>query len=331
MSLFSKVKFRRFKNYSGPIISGSSKLDINLVKTHWDRIVWLTSQVESGGKFGTVQSYDGAGMTAGITQAIAVYPRELAHEDNNPEDDQGVLWELLEAVREDSPELTKRIDDEFKEIGWVLYQGQVRYVNEDGTPGDLVHGRVLREELTPNQGIVPSSGEDWDTAKGWALLFHDVFSDPKSFPAQINFAETHLIKLARRKPRFLRGESVQSIVYNNDCRDTKLFSKEDPMDLAMATFFSNSVNAPALAFRLLERARILEKARNEHGTRPNWQDPIQRRNFAKTLICMLGTANYAKWNFKIVTGRYQRTRKAAMKIWPKHLFEGRTAVMPKQL
>ena len=320
-----KTRFRKWKEYSGPLIYGKAKFSIHDAPTHWDRIVWLTSQVECGGRFGTVQSFDGTGMTAGLGGYIAVYPKELAHEDNNPADDQGALWELLNYIKKETPQLTKRIDEEFKELKWVLFNGQVRFINEDGTPGDLVNGRVIREELTPNQGVVPKYGPDWDSAKGWAVMFHDVFSHPDSFAAQIKFAVEHTQALAKRKPPFLNRESIESIVYGGDCADTKLFSLDDPMDLAMAVLFSNAVNAPAMAFRKLKQAM------NAFEDRPNWQSLYHKRTFARILIRVLGNANYARWNFKIVTGRYQRTRKAAMNKWPNHLFEGSRAVMPKRL
>jgi hypothetical protein len=307
------------------MIHGRAKFLLDQATNHWERIVWLTSQVECGGRFGTVQSFDGAGMTAGLTQAIAVYPKEIAHEDNNPKDDQGALWKLLDLIKTHHPDLITRIDDEFKELGWTLYKGQVRYVNEDKTPGDLVNGRVIREELTPNQGVVPNYGEAWDSAKSWVLMFHNIFSNEDSFAKQVAFAIEHTQSLAKRKPPFLKGQSIQSILYRDNYQDTKLFSRNDPMDLAAAILFSNAVNAPAMAFRKLQQA--LE----EFGKRPNWQNPGERNEFAKILIRALGEANYARWNFKIVTGRYQRTRKAAMILWPRHLFEGPKAVMPKRL
>lgn len=324
-----KVKHRRWKNYSGPSISGTTKFILKKESTHWERVVWLTSYVESGGKFGAITMYDGTSITAGITQCVLTYPKELAHEDNNPEDDQGPLWEMLEYIRDSNPKLTKKIEEEFLECGWVLKGGCLRVINEDGSSGAPVNGRLIREELTPNQGRVPQGGDDWLSAKNWALMFHDVFVHPDSFEAQVQFGIDHALKATRRRPSVLKGKTISSLVYNDNPKDTKLFKADDPMDLAMAVLFSNAVNAPAMAFRKLKQA--FDVFGGAEGKRPNWQSPRDRLKFAKRLVRVLGTANYARWNFKIASGRYQRTRKAAVKVWPSEMFRGREAVMPRRL
>ncbi len=320
--MFSKVKWRRWKSYSGPVIKGKIPFNLSENADHWDRVVWLTARVETGGKFGATTCYDGTGNTSGLIQAIAVYPRELAHEDNNPADDQGPLWKMVEAVRQDAPELLERLDDEFKEIGWKLVDGVICYADSEN---EIVPGKEIRNELTPTEGTVPRSGPSWQEAKGWALLFHNIFSHPDSFKAQVKFGLDHAHKNARKKPVILHRKTIESLVYRGDVNDTKLFSLKDPLDLAMAVLFSNAVNAPAMAFRKLSQALRL------FGRRPNWQNPEDRRRFAKRLIRVLANANYARWNFKIATGRYQRTRKAAMKVWPKEMFTGSKAIMPKTL
>ena len=77
-----------FKEYAGVRIKGQKPLSsFPLSRRHLDRASRLTAEVESGGRFGSVMSYDGTGMTAGIHQAIAVYPKNLK--------DQGPLWKLL--------------------------------------------------------------------------------------------------------------------------------------------------------------------------------------------------------------------------------------------
>lgn len=327
--MFNKVKWRRFKNYSGPMIRGKKKFLLSPTADHWERVVWLTAKVETGGKFGATNAYDGTGNTSGLIQGIAVYPKELAHEDNNPADDQGALWPMLEYIRLNHPDLTRRLEDEFLECGWVLKGGCVRVIEEDGSSGSPVNGRLLREELTPNQGKVPKSGEEWVQAKNWALMFHEIFNNEKSFAAQIQFGIEHAHKVAKRKPFFLRGKSISSLIYNNEIKDTKLFTVNDPMDLAMAILFSNAVNAPAMAFKKLKQA--FDFYAGSENKRPNWQSPSDRLKFANLLVRILGHAEYGRWNFKIDTGRYQRTRKAAMKVWPKEFFTGKDAVMPKKL
>ncbi len=46
-------------------------------KRHIWRGLWLTAMAEGGGKFGAVQSYDGAGISAGLEHKIGVYPRSM--------------------------------------------------------------------------------------------------------------------------------------------------------------------------------------------------------------------------------------------------------------
>lgn len=329
--MFSKVKWRSWKRYSGPMIRGTTKYVLEENSSHWERIVWLTAQVETGGRFGATTCYDGTGNTSGIIQGIAVYPRELSHEDNNPADDQGPLWKMMEYIREDYPELLKPIEDEFKEIGWVIKGGHVKIINDDGSSGDPVNGRLIREELTPNQGRVPRSGQQWIEAKNWALMFHNVFNDPRSFNAQIRFGINHAKAIAKRKPNVLRGESIESLIYTKDIKKyIERFVEYDPMDLAMAVFFSNTVNAPAMAFRKFKQANEIF-CRGKKNKNPDLLSNSDREQFAKRLIRVLGNANFGRWNFRIATGRYQRTRKAAMKVWPKEMFVGPTAIMPRQL
>jgi hypothetical protein len=322
--MFSKVKWRQWKDYSGPFIKPTTKLRLSEDSNHWERIVWLTAQVESGGKFGAIVGYDGTGITAGLNQCISVFPKELSHEDNNPRDDQGPLWKLLEYIRQDCRDTVRELEDELFECGWVLKDNYLYHID-----GGLVNGREIREEFTPNQGKVPKFGRDWDSAKSWALIFNDIFADQRSFNAQIRFAIDHAYKTARRKPHILRGQTVESLIYQGNVKDTKLISPDNPMDLAMAVFFSNAVNAPAMAFRKLKQA--YDEFSQQMNKRPNWQNRRDRFIFAKTLIYKLGTADYARWNFKVSNGRYQRTLKAATKRWPINFFEGADQIMPRRL
>jgi len=325
----NKVKWMKWNRYSGPRIKGTTPYHLPDDADHWERVLWLTSIVESGGKFGAVIAYDGTGTTAGLTQCIAVYPRELRNEDNNPNDDQGILWKLIEEVRKDNPELLQRLDEEFKEIGWFISPGG-QVLHRAG--GEIVLGRLLRDELTPpSRGAVPRRGEHWDGAKGWALIFHDIFADPKSFDAQITFATEHTHKVAKRKPKALRGKTIQEIIYEDHLEQLgPSWNKEDPLDLAMSVFWSNSVNAPAIAFSKLQRAVNILKGSS--GTSPlDLSLSYHREVMARRLVRLLGTSSYGRWNASEPNGRYQRTRKAAKKVWPARFFKGPKALMPRRL
>jgi len=316
------VKWKQWKTYSGPVIHGTQKVYLPSNHSHWDRAVWLTSQVETGGVYGSTVAYDGTANTSGIIQAIGVYPRELAHPDNSVSDGQGPLWKLLEYVKKDAPQLLSRLEDEFIEIGWEIRAGKI-YPTSDGLSTGLpINGRNIRNELTPIDGKVPRYGTAWQEAKNWVLIFHDIFSDPKSFPSQFRFGIEHLQATAKRTPLSLNRKSIESLLYKRDLSTAEQFSTQAPLDLALCILFSNSINAPAIAFQRLSAALKVVPI-------PSLWNSQREIAFSKALVRSLGTADYGRWNFKIASGRYQRTREAAKTLWPEHFFSGPEAIMPK--
>jgi hypothetical protein len=322
--MFDKVKWVQFKNYSGVSIKGTTPFNLPAYANHWDRVVWLTSIVESGGKFGTVISYDGTGATAGLCQMIAVYPKELADEDGNPENDQGSLWRQIERIRKADPSTVTELLTSLKNgKGWDLVNGKV--VGQDGK---TLNGRVLREELTPNQGRVPRKGPDWEQAKCWGMVFHNLFSNPNTFETQVSFSIEHAKETARRKTPLLHGVPISETIYKDNPDQVDDFIIGTPLDLAMAVFFSNSVNAPAAAYRRFTQA--LDAHRISLGHPLDLTKPVERLRFAARLIRVLGTAQFARWNAEIPGGRYQRTRSTAQEIWPPEFFTGPNAIMPKK-
>lgn len=96
-------------------------------------------------------------------------------------------------------------------------------------------------------------------------------------------------------------------------------------DLAMAMFWSNTVNAPGAALRkLCQAADMLGR---EYG---DFSEERQVK-FAKRLVNKLGNTTFGRWDDDIPGGRYQRTRRAATKVYPRRLFVGPQAIMPKDL
>lgn len=324
--MLGKVKWRKLKNYSGPLIKGTEPFHLSEDADHWERVIWLTAQVETGGKFGATVAYDGTGNTSGIIQAIAVYPRELAHEDNNPADDQGPLWRLLDKIFALNMFAVDALKEEIEDTGWYLKGGILRWIDT----GHIVPGKDIRDELTPINGKVPRFGASWAQAKEWALLFHNVFVHPDTYDSQISFGIHHAQQVAKRKPKALKGTTVEELLYKGSLTQwSRLCIPDDPLDLALAVFFSNSVNAPAIAFRRLWMAT--QAFKRDRGQLMNALKPLHREIMARMLIRSLGTSSYGRWNFRNPKGRYQRTRRAAMKVWPSHLFIGSKAVMPKKL
>lgn len=312
MPTVTKVKFN---SYAGPRITGTEAFKLPENAGHWERVLWLTSAVESGGKFGAITMYDGTAVTAGLHQAIAVYPRELADEDFNAADDQGSFWQLLRLIEmvPDFPEL-QALFLKLKESGWYLSRdGFLRYLSDGQTQirnrtrkvkaGDLVFGYEIRETITPNQGAVPALGHAWKVSKDWALVFHAVFSNPKSFRAQVEFGAQHFEHVARHKKISARGRnlSIEKWLYKGHLSN---FSGTWPYDLALAVFWSHSVNGPSVAYKLL--AKAIEEVDPESDS----------DQFASLLLRLLGHSEYGRWHFSNPKGRWQRTRSNAKKIWP---------------
>jgi len=263
---------------------------------HMDRAVWLTSQVEAP-KWGTVQGYDGAAMSGGLLHNVSVLPKTVA---------QGDLFGLLAKIFEyvdakgaaNVPVTNMRQALQAK--GWtVARDGVLRNAS-----GLKVSGQDIRNEFTPPDGKVPRQGPQFDQAMRWAMLFHNLFSDPGTRRAQIDYAALWLA----------RGKSdLEMSVYRKFAvgLDTPVHLPSTmlpvPVDLAMCVYHSFSVNAPATAAECLEQAMALV-------------DPsATAEKFATALLRRLGKREFGKWTDKPGDGddRYDRTRKAvwASGIW----------------
>lgn len=366
----ARAQHRKFRSYSGPRILGDKidlKPDHSRASHHADRAYWLTTQVESGGRVGSIVMYDGTAVTAGLDQHIAVYPKELANEDYNAKDDQGSLWKLLRRMELASATVQVRglgYESDLQRL-WNALAGEGWYVSQDGClryhtdstvmiagknqsvrAGDLVYGRHIRDIFTPDNGKVPKKGRSsmehqamWATAERWAELFWAVFSDPDLIPAQVDFGIEHLVKRTKKRRIKIRltrqGEgkwtkrvSLEWLAYGGRDVSSRIVGEGDwieELDLAMSVYQSHSVNAPAIANKVIARAwegSITGAARRDAA-----------RAFAKKLIKLLGNSTYGRWDDDIKHGRYQRTRSAARAsgLWSRSLFDGAKAIMPKDL
>jgi hypothetical protein len=302
------VKHRVWKEFSGCLINTESTVYPNPnSKNHMDRAVYLTSLVEVGAKFGLINSYDGAGMSAGLEHKIAVYPKNLSA--------QGSLWGLLNDIRSAVPlddcAPLKELLDAFKRVGWTLDSAGVL---RDSKTGVRVHGEVIRNELTPPGGKVPKTGPNWEKAKQWAVLFNKVFNHPATFHSQVEAAKKGLL---------LSNKAVESDAYK------KITGVSNPsvlivgenitpeQDLAWCVYHSHSVNGPAPARDCL-RLSI----------------PSTSKDWGKRFLKIIGSRSYGKWkDTKDGNNRYDRTRVLAMGsgLWDASLFSGPNAIMPKDL
>jgi hypothetical protein len=325
-----KVKIVEFKKYRGVNIPGSvsmPKPDGDM-STHLGRASWLTASVESNGKFGAIMNYDGTGMTAGIHQAVAVFPRDL--------DARGSLWDLLKTVvlGPDEDFVSHEVADLWNSLANPMLDAGLRVHVSDfeplsvlnGVPIKRASGRVIRTALTGNsEGRMPLTGYAHDLAICIAKSFSRLFSHPDTFDGQLAYGEKHFRSMARRKLRFskrLHEETLDSLLYEPLLGVALGDEVERPpdlppaLDLALCMLYSHSVNAPGMALKVL--CKVVDGVKPTDST------------FARRLVRALGETKYGRWDDDIPNGRYQRTRTYAMEFWPSYLFEG-SGIMPKDL
>lgn len=322
----------KFNNFAGLKVNGTVPLE-KKVSTHFDRASWLTAQVESGGKFGTVINYDGTGITAGIHQAIAVYPRTL--DDNNIENDQGPLWRLLFELENTWNKFSE--DPTTIDTTQVPYPEFKSYLEGFGLSikrdkalstkdGRLLGGKELRFILSGSEdGILPEKGLSRDRAEAIVSKFHKLFSSRWTFDTQLEFGKEHFSSESQKVLRFCESFPKVSIKsFLSATKDGVSFegsNKLDEKDLAFCVYWSNSVNAPGYSLKVL--CKVLDIVDKSKGS--FWEV------FPKRLIKSLGSTSFGRWDDDIPGGRYQRTRSYAMKVWPIEFFEGSLAIMPKNL
>jgi len=304
----AKVRFRRYKSFSGPVIYGAPKATAFEKETmkdffkqpHLFRAFWLTSMVESAGRIGAIMMADGTGCTAGLHQCVAIYPRNMSR--------QGSLFKLLAWMNKSVDLSSSALGKLFDDHGWL--------VNEHGQLVDknslhIISPSIIREAFTPNQGRVEFGGSHWRTATRWALRFHDYFSNKEGIDPQIFYALNEMNKFTKEvKQRRLLHHTIFQRIYKEYAGYDFL---PQTLDLAMAVWWSYKVNAPDVALTKLNLALM--------------QYDIVRapKKFSRALIRHLITAKYGAW----ATNRYRRTWKYARKMWEEDLFEGTYAIFPE--
>jgi hypothetical protein len=303
MSTTPTVKWKKYKSWSGCWVEGKTPYVPSDPTRHMERALWLTAQVEGGGTFGAINSYDGAAMSAGLEHKIAVYPRTMT---------QGSLWPLLREFELYAPcAALDALFITFLQTGCYVDQAGALRSKTDGT---LYSGAAIRRLLTPPEGAVPRAGPRWETAKMWAILFHELFSDPATHKVQINSA-IHSLVSGNGKDE---ADAYRAMLGKGDPFALSSVSDMTPeQDLALCVYHSYSVNAPGMGKKRLLAARP-------------WGAP----NFPERLIKTLGRTQYGRWADTLDgRSRYDRTRVFAMQSgwWPDSLFTGPGAIMPKNL
>lgn len=344
----SKVVWKKYRSFSGPVVKGLVEMDAPSPgdrTSHVARAFDLTGRVETGARHGAIMMADGTAVTAGLDQHIAVYPRALAHEDYNAKNDQGGLFKLLR--RMETVDGGTIYQSQLQQV-WSIFGGLLdAYVSQDGwlrylddatvvvgkkriqvKAGDMVHGALIRDRLTPVGGKVPKSGEGWEIAKHVAVVVSQFMANSDGFKAQIEFGREHLVKRTKRRKINVgtKGDKsfrdLEELAYRGDVTACSLEDMDESLDLALCVYQSHSVNAPAIANKALARACA---RRDRRGASDG--------DFARHLISLLGNSTWGRWDDDIKFGRYQRTRSAALKsgLWSRSLFVGASAIMPKDL
>jgi hypothetical protein len=295
------VLWRQFKDHSGCLVRGdvpvSAPSDPNL---HLSCAVYLTAQVEAP-YYGLVQSYDGAGISAGLLHNILVNPGDMS---------QGSLGKLTRRVV-DAIGGSAWLALALAEKGWTLAP--------DGTfksrTGGTVSGADLRNWVSPPNGVVPKAGADWNRAVKMAGIFHDIFSDPKGFRAQEQYAMEWLAAGNRQMELAVYQKFTGAPTLPSALGLVRGGALPDDIHVAMSVYHSFSVNSPASAAKALAATSV----------------DLAPTDFAKKLIRELGTHCLDKWRDGPGDGdnRYDRTRVA---LWKREdLFPGGKVLMPQDL
>jgi hypothetical protein len=277
----------QFKGFSGYIAKGGPKIDQPIdASNHISRAVYLTGQLEAG-SWGTVQNYDGCGMSGGILHNISVM------RDNS----QGDFFALLQKVSQAAPQPFAPVAAAIATAGWTISPDGKVHITAGGA---LATGAQMKLELSGSEhGNVPATGPDSSRAQAWAERLATLLSNPATYKAQFDFAANWLIA---------GNSGDETSVYRKYA--TVPFTAEaaipvstlpPSIDLAMCVYHSFSVNAPGTAKGVL-------------GALLPQMPTLSADAFAGHLIRNLGTKQFANWADVPGDGsdRYDRTRLA---VW----------------
>lgn len=290
----SSPRWVRYKSYSGFALGGTIPFErpVNAA-LHVDRAVWLAGQLEAP-RWGSVQGWDGCGISGGILHNIAVSPKTK---------EQGSFWALLRAVMESAVAGgSDRARELVDQIVWKLDETQMELARDGivrfDASGGRVPGETLRQVLGSADGKVPRTGPPAERAKWWVSTCAGLLGDHSTFAAQSDYAARWLSGGNRwAELEFYRrfGRDVDSII------GLPSASLPPAIELAMCVYHAFSVNAPAPAAECLAKIGDWEN------------DPVKA---AKHLIRLLGKKKYGRWQDEPGEGRnrYDRTRRA---VWSK--------------
>lgn len=280
----------KYKHYSGFQVSGVRPFFPDEVEdSHIERAVWLTAQIETPGGWGSVQNYDGVGMSAGILHNIAVYRNG----------NQGDLWKLLWRIKRAVPSLREmeEFEKRLSDRGWCL-----RFNGLCGKNGALVPGVAIVTELSGPKGNVATQS-DKTRAREWAMAFHHLFAHPHTYETQKDFAASWLLNSQSKLEEQAYDTMAPTKKGHEDAASMTMRTIGEAEDLAMCVYHSFSANAPGIA------AQVLREVLDDLNGRDN------RLELPSTLIRALGTTRYGRWHdTKDNANRYDRTRIAVLAV-----------------
>lgn len=299
------AKYVTFHDHAGWVVRDGPAFTAPLdSRFHAHRAAWLTSQLEASA-FGTVQSYDGAGMSAGPMHWISVYPRDMT---------QGPLWKVLARIISSVPAaVAAPLVSRFEMKRWRLAEdGVLRWL----APGTAVSGEDIRIEFTGPHGKTPPSGPQYENAKQWALAYNAVFRNSATFQVQIDNAIRYLIQghgdvelqVYRKYANLPSLDAVTAVPAHQ---------LPPAIELAMCVYHAFTPNAPSEALRILRSVPLT----------------LSAEAFSKRLIRGLGTSHYGRWHDdpQDKGSRYDATRRVVWNhpgLWDRALAR---SLMPKDL
>ena len=324
-----KVKHKKYKTFAGPVLYGRTRMNQpDADDSFLERLVYVTSVVESGGFYGSIFMADGTGITGGLCQHVSVLPKSMAW---------GDFWKLIAYIDSFFPvayyDLGELLDDE----GWTFQpDGVLRDVeNNIEVPASL-----FRNTVTPLDGTVPELADGqspvdrnrWLKAKEWCLAAHQILAQPTTHRPQLIW-ECRQAQKRIQKTRFhglLKGKSVEAAAFPRGLGYHTPFGVPH-VEVAMLVFLSFAVNAPKWAYTAFDD--VLQ-VHGHNGFVPctlgGGYEVLDARGrlFAVELIKALEQAGGTKWDDDRRYGRYQRTRDVLLTMYDEDVIAD---VMPKDL
>lgn len=295
------IKHVAYKQWAGFVVRGGPPFD-RPVKSdvHMHRAVWLASRVE-GAAWGTVQSYDGCGISGGLLHHIAV----------NRDGTQGSLWRLVQRVFATAPDASATIRRMLLDRGWHLAPDASLRTGAD----HVVRGPLIVEEFAGPRGLCPPAGPIHDRARKWALAWHDMLAHPGTYAAQVESAISWMTGGQRDTERESYAAFLPQRQPPSDLARVRSDELPAALDLAMCVYHAFSVNAPSLAAQCLRAQRL----------------DVDAETFARSLVRSLGSQHYGRWHDTADgANRYDATRIVAKNsgLWAPELVD---AIAPRDL